>query len=167
MSTFAVVVFPDERGAAEGLRALEALHEEGRLTAYSTAVVGRCADGELAVEAEPGPGAHGSGLGALLDALVDQFHGPPGASDGLPAAAPLGSWRGLLHAEVTDEFLESVASVLVSGRFAVVAELSEGWLTPLDARMGALGGTVVRAWRQDLRPRASHPAFARRAVAKK
>jgi uncharacterized membrane protein len=125
------------------------LHEEGSVTAYSTAVVGRCADGELVVKEETGPGALGFGLGALIGALVGQFGGPPGAAAGLAAGALLGGWRDHLHAEVTDEFLESVARELVPGRFAVVAELSEEWLTPLDARMEALGGTVVRAWRQD------------------
>jgi uncharacterized membrane protein len=149
MSTFAVVVFPDERRANEGLRALEVLHEEGSVTAYSTAVVGRRPDGTVDAKEETGPGAVGFGAGALVGALVGQLGAPPGAAAGLAAGALVGGWRDHLHAEVTDEFLESVARDLAPGRFAVVAEISEEWLTPLDARMEALGGTVTRAWRQD------------------
>jgi uncharacterized membrane protein len=149
MSTFAVVVLPDERRAYEGLHALEVLHEEGSVTVYSTAVVERRADGTVEVKQETEPGAVGFGVGALVGALIGPFGGPAGAAAGLAAGALLGGWRDHLHAEVTDEFLESVARELVPGRFAVVAEISEEWLTPLDARMEALGGTVVRAWRQD------------------
>lgn len=145
MSTFAVVILPDERTAYEGLHALAELHEEGSVTAYSTAVVGRFLDGKLDVKEETAPGALGRGLGALVGALAGQFGGPSGAA----AGDLLGGWRDHLHAEVTDDFLESVARKLVPGRFAVVAEISEEWLTPLDERMEALGGTVVRAWRQD------------------
>lgn len=149
MSTFAVVVLPDEGRAYEGLHALEVLHEEGSVTVYSTAVVERRADGTVEVKQETEPGAVGFGVGALVGALIGPFGGPVGAAAGLAAGALLGSWRDHLHAEVTDEFLESVARELVPGRFAFVAEISEAWLTPLDARMAALGGKVVRAWRQD------------------
>ncbi len=149
MSTFAVIVLRDERRAYECLRALEVLHEEGSVTVYSTAVVERRAGGTVEVKQETEPGAVGFGVGALVGALVGPFGGPVGAAAGLAAGALLGGWRDHLHAEVTDEFLESVARELVPGRFAVVAEISEEWLTPLDARMAALGGKVVRAWRQD------------------
>ena len=149
MSTFAVVVFPDERRAYEGLHALEVLHEEGSVTVYSTAIVERRADGTVDVKQETEPGAVGFGVGALVGALIGPFGGLAGAAAGLAAGALLGGWRDHLHAEVTDEFLESVARELVPGRFAVVAEISEEWLTPLDTRMAALGGTAVRAWRQD------------------
>ena len=58
-----------------------------------------------------------------------------------------GGWRALLHAEVSDEFLEQVQRDLTPGNFAVIAEISEEWTAPVDSRMQALGATVVRASR--------------------
>jgi uncharacterized membrane protein len=149
MSEFAVVVFSDERKACEGLHALEVLHEEGSVSVYATAVVERHADGTLSVNEQTEPGALGFGVGALVGALIGVFAGPVGAAVGLTAGGFLGSFRDYFHAEVTDEFLASVERELAPGKFALVAEISEEWVTPLDLRMEALGGKAVRAWRQD------------------
>jgi hypothetical protein len=59
-----------------------------------------------------------------------------------------GSWRDLLHAEVSDEFLEQVQRDLAPGGFGVIAEISEEWTAPIDARVQALGGTVIRESRE-------------------
>jgi uncharacterized membrane protein len=149
MSEFAVVVFPDERKAREGLLALEMLHEEGSVTLYASALVERDADGTLSVLEQTEPGALGFGVGALVGALIGLFAGPVGAAVGVTAGGLLGGFRDYFHAEVTDEFLASVERELAPGKLALVAEISEEWVTPLDLRMKALGGKVVRAWRQD------------------
>ena len=39
---------------------------------------------------------------------------------------------------------------MLPGKSAVVAEISEGWITPLDTRMEELGGTVFRRYRADV-----------------
>jgi uncharacterized membrane protein len=149
MSEFAVVVFPDERKAHEGLRALEMLHEEGSVTLYASALVERDADGTLAVIEQTEPGALGFGVGALVGALIGLFAGPVGAAVGVTAGGLLGGFRDYFHAEVSDEFLAAVERELAPGKLALVVEISEEWVTPLDLRMAALGGKVVRAWRQD------------------
>ena len=43
-----------------------------------------------------------------------------------------------------------MAKALTPGKYAVVAEVSEGWTVPLDTRMEALGATVFRSWRIDV-----------------
>ncbi len=52
-------------------------------------------------------------------------------------------------AGVDDDFLADVATTLTPGKVAVVADISEGWVTPVDRRMEALGGVVFRTARQD------------------
>ncbi len=52
---------------------------------------------------------------------------------------------GDLHAaEVGEDFLADVIAALVPGKFAVVADVDEEWVTPVDTRMEALGGVVFR-----------------------
>jgi len=45
---------------------------------------------------------------------------------------------------VDQEFASDVATALTPGKCAVIAEVEEEWVTPLDTRMEALGGVVYR-----------------------
>ncbi len=45
---------------------------------------------------------------------------------------------------VGSDFLSDVAETLTPGKVAVVAEVDEEWTTPVDTRMEALGGVVLR-----------------------
>lgn len=42
------------------------------------------------------------------------------------------------------DFLSDVAMVLIPGKYAVLADVEEEWVTPLDRRMEDLGGVVFR-----------------------
>lgn len=63
-------------------------------------------------------------------------------------------WGGLMadmyNAGVSDDFLDEVAEVLTPGKYAVLAEVEEGWTVPLDTKVESLGGTVFRRWRIDV-----------------
>ncbi len=148
MSKFAVVVFEDEKKAYEGLHALQELHAEGSLTVYGTDVLQRDADGRLAILKRDDHGPVRSGLGALAGGLVGLFGGPVGAAVGVTVGLTAGAMGDLLHMGVSEEFLISVERDLAPGKFALIAEISEEWVTPLDARMEALGAKVVREDRQ-------------------
>jgi hypothetical protein len=50
----------------------------------------------------------------------------------------------LNKARIGEDFIDDVRQELLPGRFAVVAEIQEGWTTPVDTRMEAIGGTVFR-----------------------
>lgn len=121
MSTFAVMVFEDEKKAYEGLHALQKLHAEGSLTVWGTEVVQRAADGRISIVKSDDAGPLGTGLGALTGGLV-----------------------GVFGLDVSEEFLTTVERDLAPGKFAVIAEISEEWVLPLDSRMEELGAKVVR-----------------------
>jgi hypothetical protein len=50
---------------------------------------------------------------------------------------------------VSTSFVDIVLQELTPGKAAVVAEVEEEWVTPLDTRMEAIGGVVVREPRAD------------------
>jgi uncharacterized membrane protein len=147
-STFVVVSFADERKAYEGVRALKALHSEGSLTLYGYAVVQRGAE-QLSVKQADSEFPIGTGLGALVGGLVGALGGPVGAVVGLSAGTSLGALRDLWNLGVSDEFLDNVAKQLTPGKTAVVAEVGEEWVTPLNTQMESIGGNIVRELRDD------------------
>jgi chromosome segregation ATPase len=69
---------------------------------------------------------------------------------GATTGTVLGGLRDLSVAGVDADFLDEASAKLTSGKSAVVANISEEWVTPLDARMEALGGSVLRTARSDV-----------------
>jgi uncharacterized membrane protein len=149
MSKFVVVVFPDEKKAYEGTSALKQLHAEGSITVYASGVVAKEADGKISVKDPVESGPLSFGVGALIGGLVGLLGGPVGAAVGLSAGALIGGIADISNAGVQADFLEAVWRKLTPSKFAVVAEIAEDWVTPLDTRMEALGGEVMREWRSD------------------
>jgi len=149
MNKFVVVVFPDEAKAYEGAREFQEIDRAGSATVFGTVVVKREANGALTVKQRSDSGPLGLGVGALTGGLIGLFGGPVGMAIGLAAGSVAGSWRDYIHADVSDEFLDTVQSDLSPGKFAVVAEVSEDWVVPIDVRMEALGGKVTREGRED------------------
>lgn len=148
-SKFVVVAFRDDKQAYEGVRALEDLHGEGAISLYGYAVVQRSAGGLVTVKDSASEGPVGTGVGAMVGALMGLFAGPGGALVGMSIGTAVGASRDLFSLGVSSDFIESVGTQLPPGATALVAEISEDWLTPLDVRMESLGGTVLREWRDD------------------
>ena len=147
MSKFILVTFPDETKAYEGTRCLEELHAEGSLTLYGLAVVARGSDGKLSVKKESEFGPLGLAVGSIAGGMIGLLGGPIGAVIGLSGGALLGLLSDMSNLGVSGEFLDKVAHDLTPGRVAVVAEVAEDWVTPLNTRMAALGGVVHRTAR--------------------
>ena len=149
MSKFVVVVLPDEQKAYEALRAMKELHTEGTVSLYGASVVERKKDGKLDVKQNVDQGPLGVGVGSLVGGFLGLFGGPVGAAAGMATGGLLGGWSGYMRAGVSEDFVETVTKELAPGKFAVIAEVSEDWVAPIDTRMEALGGTVTREWRDD------------------
>lgn len=149
MSKFVVIVFPSETQAYKGTRALRELHAEGSLTLYSMAIVQKDVAGKLALKDTVDEGPLGAAVGALVGGLAGVFAGPVGLVAGSLGGTLIGSLFDLASYGVSADFVAKVSSELTSGKSAVIAEIAEGWSTPLDARMEPLGGAVLRTWRAD------------------
>ncbi len=149
MSKFVVIVFPDETRAYQGTRAVKELHAEASLTLYGIAVVTKEPDGKVSIKQSADSGPVGTAVGALVGALVGVIGGPVGVLAGATGGTILGSLSDLINYGVGADFINKVAGELAPGKSAIVAEIDETWTTPLDTRIEAMGGTVLRTWRAD------------------
>jgi uncharacterized membrane protein len=148
MSKFVITTFNSEASAYEGTRALKELHAEGELTLYGLAVISKDSAGKLSVREAPDELA-GTAVGTLVGALVGVLGGPAGVLVGMTAGMMLGSISDLLNIGVGTDFVDKVSGQLAPGKAAVIAEVDEDWVTPLNTRMEAIGGSVAREWRSD------------------
>jgi uncharacterized membrane protein len=148
MSKFVVITFGTEAKAYEGTRALKELHTEGELSLYGFAVIAKDVGGKLSIREAPDD-LTGTALGSLVGALVGVLGGPAGVVVGMTAGMMLGSISDLLNIGVGADFLDKVSGELAPGKSAVIAEVDEDWVSPLNTRMEAIGGSVVREWRSD------------------
>lgn len=151
MSKFVVTIFPDETKAYEGMRALKELHSENSIVLYGSAVIAKDSAGAISVKEATDDGPLGGvAVGALIGTLIGLIGGPVGAAVGFAGGAFVGGLRDLSNAGVSASFIQTIADELSPGKTAVVAEIAEDWVTPLDTRMEALGGVVIRTFRTDV-----------------
>jgi uncharacterized membrane protein len=150
MRKFIVVIFPNETTAYEGTRAFKELSAEGSLALYGMTVVAKDADGKIAVKQDADPGPLGTAVGAFTGSLIGLLGGPVGVVIGLGGGALLGSLSDLYNLGVSADFIQQVSQELTPGRFALIADVDEEWITPLDTRREGIGGILVREWRPDV-----------------
>jgi uncharacterized membrane protein/uncharacterized protein YukE len=143
-----IAVFDSQKAAYEGLAALKDLHRDGGLTLYASSVVAKDAAGQVAVRQAAPPAPLGTLVGLVGGTLVALVSGPAGVLVG----AWLGASGGLLYDvfSVDVDFLDQVADSLIPGRAAVVADVDESWITPVETRLGALGATTFRRYRGEM-----------------
>lgn len=149
MSKFVAMVFDSESRAYEGLRALRELHAEGSITLYGAAVIENDGTGSVRLREAVDSGPVGTAVGALTGGLIGLLGGPLGGAVGAGVGGLIGNIGELFGLGVGTEFLARFADGLAPGKAAVVAEIEEDWVIPLDTRMKPLGGTVLRQWRAD------------------
>lgn len=150
MERMLVVVFDDEKEAYEGSRALKALDSEGSISVYALAVIEKNDDGRVVTKKIEEGFPIGTVSGTSIGALIGLLGGPVGVAVGAVGGTFAGSLWDLSRVGVSAEFLDDVAAKLTPGKWAIVSEISEEWVTPVDTRMEALGGTVFRVSRRDV-----------------
>jgi uncharacterized membrane protein len=151
MDKMIVVVFDSESKAYEGSNALRELNAEGSIILWAMGVIEKDAGGKVIVKKEAEKGPLGSAVGLATGSLIGAFGGPVGMAMG----AYVGTLGGVLYdsasAGIGEDFLAEVGTRLQPGKTAVVAEIEEEWVTPVDTRMEALGGVVSRRLLKDVR----------------
>lgn len=145
-----VTVFDNEKSAYEGSKALNDLHAEGSITLFASAVIAKDAAGKVSVKQLDDHGPVGTGVGLVTGTLIGLLGGPVGVAIGVSAGTFGGMLYDLAKVGVGEDFLEEVAEQMTPGKFAVVAEVREEWVMPLDMRMEAAGGVVIRRMRGEV-----------------
>lgn len=150
MDKMIVVIFDNETKAYEGLKALQEMQSEGSIDLYAKVAITRDASGKLEVKQQGDMGPVGTAVGMLTGSLLGVIGGPLGVALGASAGMFGGMVYDLAHLGISEDFLTEVEKSLEPGKAAVVAEIEEEWTTPLDTRMEALGGVVLRRNRSEV-----------------
>jgi len=148
MERMLVVIFNDEAKAYEGSHALKQLDDEGSIAIHGAAVIKKNADGTVTVKEEEEDFPIRAAAGTAIGALIGLLEGPFGMGVGAVAGALAGSIGDLHVAGVDAAFVDKAGATLTAGKCALIADLSEEWVTPVDTRMESLGGTVFRTTRR-------------------
>ena len=149
MNKLIVAIFEQEKNAYEGVKALKQLHGEGSLTLYASSVVAKDLNGAISIKQQADQGPLGTVLGMTTGSLVGLVAGPAGMALGAATGTLLGSLYDIAEIGISGDFWAEALKQLSPGKVAVIAEVDEDWVTPLDARMQLLGGTVFRRVRSD------------------
>jgi len=166
MDKLIVVVFRDEKSAYEGVSALHTLDDEVSIVLNRLAVIKKNADGTVVTERvdDDFPPPSGTLAGTAIGSLIGILGGPIGFAVGAGVGGLVGVIRDLRTAQVDADFLADVTSALTPGHYAVLADVEEEWITPLEKRMEDLGGVVFRTLKVDVEDtRREREAAARKA----
>jgi uncharacterized membrane protein len=139
-----VSVFDSEQTAFEGLTALKDLHRDGDITLYASTVLAKDASGTVAVREAADSGPVGTLVGMVSGGLVGLLGGPIGVAVGTYVGGFGGLMYDLFNAGVSLDFVDEAGASLTPGKAAVIADIDETWVTPIDTRLGELGGTTFR-----------------------
>jgi uncharacterized membrane protein len=150
MDKVLVVVFDNESKAYDGSRALQELQNEGSINLYAKAVIARDANEKVTVKQSGDMGPVGTAVGLLTGSLIGLLGGPVGFVIGASAGTYGGFLYDLAQLGVSEDYLDEVGKSLLPGKAAVVAEVWEDWMQPVDTRMEELGGVVFRRTRGDV-----------------
>jgi uncharacterized membrane protein len=150
MDKILVVVFDSESKAYEGSLALQELQNEGSINLYAKAVIAKDANGKVQVKQSGDEGPVGTAVGLLTGSLLGLLGGPVGVAVGVSLGTTGGMLYDLAQLGVGEDYISEVGKSLQPGKAAVVAEVWEEWMLPVDTKMEALGGVVFRTTRMDV-----------------
>ena len=150
MNKLLVAIFNNETAADAGLNALRTLHAAGDITLYANGVIARDAQGALSIKETIDAGPAGTVTGLAVGSLIGLLGGPVGMAIGAVAGSAAGAVRDFWVAGVGLDFIEAATQHLQPGKVALVAEIEEEWVIPVDAALEAAGGQVFRRTRTEV-----------------
>ena len=145
MEKMIVVVFGSESKAYEGMGALKQLDSGGDITVHAAAVMKKNPDGKVTLLKTSDEFPVGTVGGTAIGSLVGLLGGPVGVLAGASTGTLLGASRDLYRSGVNADFIDDISIRMIPGTYAVAADISEDWITPLDVEMEKHGGLVFRA----------------------
>ncbi|MEO8300032.1 MAG: DUF1269 domain-containing protein [Burkholderiales bacterium] len=150
MNKLLVAIFDNETAADAGLQALHKLHAQGDITVYATGVIAKDANGKVSVKQSMDAGPIGTGVGLAVGSLIGLLGGPVGLAVGAVTGTVVGAVRDFWAAGVGLDFIEDAEKLLLPGKVALLAEIEEEWVIPVDAALEAAGGRVLRRTRSEV-----------------
>jgi uncharacterized membrane protein len=149
ISNFVVVILPDNASADLAATSLETLHAAGSIALFAMARLVREADGTIS-SCDSGPaGPLSAAVHTLAAALVQFGSGLAGSGSTLPGRS-LAILAEFADLGVDVDIMEETCAAMDPGARAVVAEIGEHWLAPVDGVAAAVGAVIVRRRRTDV-----------------
>lgn len=150
MNKMLVAIFDNEASADAGLRALHQLHTDGDITLYAAGVMVKDAAGKVSVKKSMDQLPIATGVGLAVGSLIGLLGGPVGLAVGALTGTLVGAVRDFWAAGVDLDFVEEAGKNLRPGKVALVAEIEEEWVIPVDSALEAAGGSVLRRSRNEV-----------------
>ncbi len=150
MNKMLIAIFDNETAADAGLHALRQLHAQGDISLYAFGVIAKDALGKVTVKVAAEQGPIGTASGLAVGSLIGLLGGPVGVVVGAATGTVLGAVRDFWVAGVGLDFVEEAGQVLQPGKVALVAEIEEEWVIPVDSALEALGAQVFRRTRSEV-----------------
>jgi uncharacterized membrane protein len=144
MERMLVVIFDREDKAYKAARVLEGLKDLSLIALNADAIVTKNHRGETTVTRPHALDPQATMGSTAAGALIGMFGGPVALFIGAVTGALVGASADLVRARVGGDFLTEVTDALEPGKTALVAEIDEEDTNPIDHRMAALGGRVLR-----------------------
>jgi uncharacterized membrane protein len=144
MERMLVAIFGDEVKAREGSQALQAMGDEGVIAVHTVRIFAREQDGTVTSDEIYDALPEGTMGGTAVGSLVGLLGGPVGLAIGAASGLLVGATADYAKSRVTAGFAQHVADELTPGRAAIVAEVDEEETEAANARLQALGATVLR-----------------------
>lgn len=150
MNKLLVAIFDTETAANSGLNALRNLHAAGDITLFATAVLTRDAKGLVSIKQSMDAGPIGTATGLAVGSLIGLLGGPAGLAVGALTGTVVGAVRDFWAAGVGLDFIEEATQHLQPGKVALVVEIEEDWVIPVDSALETAGGQVFRRTRSEV-----------------
>src|SRR4029450_8014239 len=144
METMLVAVFDSGLKARNASHALDALNEADTIRLNASAIVTKSSGGAISVVKSHRPTPEGTLGGTALGTFIGMLTGGVGLAIGAATGLVLGAATDVFDKKVEREFLATVENALEPGDSAVVAQIYEEEPGPVNERMAALSGVVIR-----------------------
>jgi uncharacterized membrane protein len=143
-----VMVFDDRNAALAGLETLRQLDRDAEISLFAARTVVSEPNGAVQLIEDPDDTDFSAiGASTSVGAFIGLLAGPFGLFAGAAAGALIAFGVELNRAGVTDEFVADVSTALTPGKVAVVADVMEDRMTPLNSRIEEIGGVIFRRTR--------------------
>jgi uncharacterized membrane protein len=150
MNKTLVAIFDSEEAAFNGLNELKQLHLNGDITLYDSAVLTKNALGATRLVKAPDDAPTGTFLGMFVGALLGVLGGPIGMAVGAATGTLVGATTDVFRDSVDFGFVDQVREAITPGKVAVIADVEETWVTPVDLTISERGGIVFRRLRHEV-----------------
>jgi len=150
MENVLVAVFDSDVRAHEAAHALESMFDAGVIRLTASAIVTKSPGGAITVTQAYQPSPQNTLGASAVGILIGMLAGTIGLAIGFATGLIVGSTTDMFYLKLGRDFLADVERALEPGKAALVAQIYEEQTGPVDERMAALGGVVLRRTLRDL-----------------